>query len=562
MAPTIQDKIRIKYNHDPLFRSYLGSVYLMMALDVCNTSSSLEISLAPTEFQKLSLNTFPGQNIDDFTTEAQRLVKVISMGYVLPYKTGSTLLSKVNATESNYFDQKVHTWQSTVKEMERSIGPNQDPKLLEIHPDYGKYSPLCLCVLLQTEYGLLLESEEWPAATATLPQGNAGSDTVSLNPNGRHCYKCGSHYHLANDPSCPGAGSTSDRNISGGGSTGDNGEVNFGGANAGGGNSGGTGTDTSGGSSNGNPPATDNDTSAPNPPGSSAWKYIKPADEDQKIIVNGFEFCFCGKCKYRHTGKVGFCNHTYTTSQHRSGQGNGGRNASNAGFSGTATDEANLSPVTETDTAKDDTPDKKSDSTSSSNPDKDSTEVDTDPDGLKFVGAFLSDIVEENEVWVAGVSDQEPLVDMTYGASLLCAPCSDTTDVNPTLKAKTTSSYLCSSSSISQEDDIQDTFVDCLSYEPDLLILDSDTLEFFDYVLHPPTLASDTPAAFNDSVSFHACVALQIFDLVSNLFNSVFAFEEEPSVLLIIYHLISYHTSQLLSGFGDCNQPLLGIQSL
>lgn len=50
--------------------------------------------------------------------------------------------------------------------MEHSIEPKQDSKLLEIHPDYVKYSPLCLCALLLTKYRLLLKSEEWPAASA------------------------------------------------------------------------------------------------------------------------------------------------------------------------------------------------------------------------------------------------------------------------------------------------------------------------------------------------------------------------------------------------------------
>ena len=62
--------------------------------------------MATAEFQKLSLDTFPGQSIDDFATEAQRLIKVMSMGYTLPYKTGSTLLSKVVATESNFSIRK------------------------------------------------------------------------------------------------------------------------------------------------------------------------------------------------------------------------------------------------------------------------------------------------------------------------------------------------------------------------------------------------------------------------------------------------------------------------
>ena len=200
ISKPLQDKVRIKFGHDPHFCSYPGSVYLSMVLDVCNTSSSLDISSATTEFSKLSLSSYPAENINDFVTEAQRLIKIMSMGYALPYKTGSLLLSKVDKTESTYFNQKVHTWQTVVKAMERKVGPNQDPKLLQSHSDYATHNPLKLCAMLQTEYGQLLESDKWPAAASKVPQpeGNAAFD---LSP--RRCFKCGSPNHLANDPACP-----------------------------------------------------------------------------------------------------------------------------------------------------------------------------------------------------------------------------------------------------------------------------------------------------------------------------------------------------------------------
>ena len=434
IASPIQDKIRIKFSHDPLFRTYPGSVYLMMALDVCNTSSSLEISLATQEFQALSLDNYGGQNIDDFATEAQRLIKIMSMGYALPYKTGSTLLSKVDATESNYFNQKVHGWQSIVKEMERSVGPNQNPKQLEKHPSYAKYSPLRLCALLQTEYGLLLESEEWPAASSTRPEGNVGADNGILNPNGRKCYRCGSRYHLANDSTCPEARDTPAEE-----------------------------------NSNPTPPAMNgNSTNTSNPPGSNAWKYIKPADEDQKVTMNGMDFFFCGKCRCRRTGKVGFYNRTHSTSQHRAGQGNGGRNNSSneapAATSESGGDEANLSPVEDATPPPDDSSSKQSHSDNLAADE----EVDADPNGLKFVGAYLSDIVEDNEVWVAGVQDASSVEDMTYGATLVSAPGNSVTSVNNSSKAKATSFYSCLSTHPSsfQESDNCDSFFDCMILRP------------------------------------------------------------------------------------------------
>jgi hypothetical protein len=93
--------------------------------------------------------------------------------------------------------------------MERAIGPLVDPKLIVCHPDYPTYGPLGLCALIQEEYGKLKCSNEWPALTSTLPEGNHSSgNTSGRNALGRRCYKCSSEYHLANNPECPENSST------------------------------------------------------------------------------------------------------------------------------------------------------------------------------------------------------------------------------------------------------------------------------------------------------------------------------------------------------------------
>ena len=210
--------IRIKYGHLPNFKSLPGQIIFMMALDVSNALAIQDIDEATTAYKDLTLTSYPGENIVDFATEAQRLIKIMSTGYALPYKTGSTLLAKVEKTESNYFNQQIFRYQSQVKIMERAIGPLVDPKSIVRHPDYPTYGPLGLCALIQEEYGELKRSNEWPALTATLPQGNYTGSNGQKNSGGRRCYICDSENHLAPDctenrsrrTSCCGSGGTTD----------------------------------------------------------------------------------------------------------------------------------------------------------------------------------------------------------------------------------------------------------------------------------------------------------------------------------------------------------------
>ena len=87
LSQDIKATIRIKYGHLPNFKSLPGQVIFMMALDVSNASAIQDIDEVTTAFKTLALSTYPGENIVDFATEAQRLIKIMSTGYALPYKT-------------------------------------------------------------------------------------------------------------------------------------------------------------------------------------------------------------------------------------------------------------------------------------------------------------------------------------------------------------------------------------------------------------------------------------------------------------------------------------------
>ena len=212
--------------------------------------------------------------------------------------------------------------------MENSLGPVADPKLLEQHADYKKYSPIALCASLQKLYSELLKSNSWPALESSIPEGN-------------------------NAPA-------SDRQEED--------------------------SSTQGGSPGYNRRRQDNGRGSPgNTPlllPFSTWKYLKPADENQCIEVNDTRFYWCGKCHCRKTGKVGFYNKTHSTLQHRQGGNrNSNRNQdsdsrSSGGNRGDDDDAAHLSPVEE----KSDKGEKKQ---------EEEAPLDPDPNGFEFQGAFF-----------------------------------------------------------------------------------------------------------------------------------------------------------------------------
>ena len=79
---------------------------------------SHDIDGAATSFNDLTLDSYPGENISDMTTEALRLIKIMAGGYALPVHTGSRLLMKVTKTSSEEFNRKFFALLDVVKTME------------------------------------------------------------------------------------------------------------------------------------------------------------------------------------------------------------------------------------------------------------------------------------------------------------------------------------------------------------------------------------------------------------------------------------------------------------
>jgi hypothetical protein len=70
LTSNFYEKIVIRFGHRDDFRDLPGSALLMMALETCNASVSHDIEGATKLFFALDLNTYPGENISDFASEA------------------------------------------------------------------------------------------------------------------------------------------------------------------------------------------------------------------------------------------------------------------------------------------------------------------------------------------------------------------------------------------------------------------------------------------------------------------------------------------------------------
>ena len=265
----------------------------------------------------------------------------------------------------------------------------KNPALLKTLSTYPTHGPFALCAELQELYGELKRTHEWPALTATLPAANlAGSagggetqqsgtpnNSRRKNPDGRKCYKCGSDTHLANSELC-----RHHHNYRGtSNNTPQSSPTSKGGGNEPNSSSGTNNTSTV-------PPS-----SAP----ASVWKYIWPANHDEVIEVNNKKYYFCKFCVCHTSGKVGFYNRSHTSSNHQAGRGIGSRpnnSDSSSSTSSTAASSGTESSDTTNDNAQGNmTPIPESHDDNAETASLAGSQVDPDPNGLEYQGAFLSE---------------------------------------------------------------------------------------------------------------------------------------------------------------------------
>ena len=308
LTETFQEKIEIRFSHREDFEFLPGSCLFMMALETCNASAFYDVEGARKKLELLELNSYPGENVTEFASEAQRLIKIMQSAYSMPVNTGSQMIHKVTKRSSELFNRKMWTLldSAMLLEMEYEMS---DHKLFVKDKDYDKYGPLAIVATMQATHGMLLSQHLWPALTATIPQGNAapvvGGSSGPGNAggsalNGRKCYRCQGDHLVRDCPQPAPAGGTTGTTSSGGGTAG---RVRT-------------------------PLA--------------AWKYEKPNDVTiPRVDSQGKVWKFCTKCKCRATGKVGYYQLSHYDADHVY---NYRRNNGNSTGSPPATDNSTAPP--------------------------------------------------------------------------------------------------------------------------------------------------------------------------------------------------------------------------
>jgi hypothetical protein len=75
-----------------------------MALETCNASVFHDVDGTIEKFNNPKQDRFPGENITNFKTIAQRLIKLMMGDFSWPTNSGSKLLTKVSNSSSEYFN--------------------------------------------------------------------------------------------------------------------------------------------------------------------------------------------------------------------------------------------------------------------------------------------------------------------------------------------------------------------------------------------------------------------------------------------------------------------------
>ena len=101
LSEPFQEKIAIRFNHRKDFENLPGSCSFMMVLATCNASVFHDVEGAKRKLDALELSLYTGENVTDFTSDAQRLIKIMQGAYAIP-----NLITKLTASTSEFFNRK------------------------------------------------------------------------------------------------------------------------------------------------------------------------------------------------------------------------------------------------------------------------------------------------------------------------------------------------------------------------------------------------------------------------------------------------------------------------
>ena len=83
LTQSFLQKIETRFSHIDDYELVSGACLFMMALDACNAKESMDIEGVKTAFAALDINSYEGQNVSEFITEAMRLIKIMNGEYFL-----------------------------------------------------------------------------------------------------------------------------------------------------------------------------------------------------------------------------------------------------------------------------------------------------------------------------------------------------------------------------------------------------------------------------------------------------------------------------------------------
>jgi len=81
----LRAELVVQHNHMLSFKKIPGNLYLTMVLDVCHALFAFNMHDTTKSLSELTLASFVGENVSEFSNEAQNLIKIMTVGYSLTY---------------------------------------------------------------------------------------------------------------------------------------------------------------------------------------------------------------------------------------------------------------------------------------------------------------------------------------------------------------------------------------------------------------------------------------------------------------------------------------------
>ena len=161
-----------------------GLVSLAAALEICHSDSREDAIQAVASFKKTKLNQFPGLNVDGYSTEMMRLIKLMSVDqFTLNPQWGSMVLLNMGETGCKSFDYRLTALIVQVQDFEQPFTTGNFTQILEA-PDYPTLGPAGLCTKISELFRHQKKLQDWPATAPRTPTPEANLGQVQPPPSG------------------------------------------------------------------------------------------------------------------------------------------------------------------------------------------------------------------------------------------------------------------------------------------------------------------------------------------------------------------------------------------